>query len=97
MSTKMLRLTGSEHDVSGFLRGIEGDIEDISVSDPATYRADGDRLGHVDLVEVVIKIGESVAARGAIEAIKRAYEASRHRRRLDLEEVVGPQGRPDPE
>jgi hypothetical protein len=90
MSDLRVRLIGNEQDVCGFVRSLESDpqMREVSVSSPVPSPSDRDRLGHVELVEVLISIGGSVAARAVYEAIKGAFDGFRHRRRMRLEEVV---------
>lgn len=84
-----IRLTGNERDVQAFLRSLADDpqIGEVPASDPVPSRSD-ERLGHVELVEVIIRIGEGVAARAVYERIKLAFDAFRRRRRMWLEEIV---------
>jgi len=87
MSDIEIRIVGTDSDVRAFQKVIEADpqIGRLVVSSPRSARAADERLGHVELVEVVVKIGEAVAGRAAYEGLKAAFQVFRHRRRMRLE------------
>jgi hypothetical protein len=97
MDTMRFRLTGNPSDLQAFVKELRADpaLAGLEVTDPAPSMRDGERLGHVELVDVLISIGQGVASKVAYDAIKAAFERfKRGRRPMDLDEL-GSQERPD--
>jgi hypothetical protein len=89
MADTSLRLTGTRTDIDAFLRDPSVNLrpDEATVSAPEQVR-DDDRLGHVEIVEVIIRISESAAARAVYDGIRAGFEAFSRRKRMNLEDVI---------
>lgn len=91
MSPSQFRFTGNPSDATAFVAFLQADpeIPDVKVSDPRPSTRGDERVGHVELVDVIISIGESVGSKVAYDAIKAAFgRFKRGRRPMDLEDLL---------
>ncbi|HEX8085458.1 MAG TPA: hypothetical protein VF529_14285 [Solirubrobacteraceae bacterium] len=83
-------LTGTPSDVEAFLGSMREEplLSALDVSDPQPSLRNQERVGHVELVDVLIQIGQGVAAKAAYDALKAGFERFRRgRRSLRLDEL----------
>jgi hypothetical protein len=82
LPSREFRLTGAEADITSFLRVLEyeEDLEVRDVSEPAPSTRAGDRLGHVELVDVIISVAAGVASAQISQLITRAFATFRETR-----------------